>query len=1076
MSHLSTLELQREQADQLHNQDVTHIIAAEAEFANLFPDAQVDTLIWLQIPSSSSSALKMTCTGAVYPTNWLLYYNSAVLRESGFAKFAQLLDDARYQKRKASQLLLSGQLGPDATEIMKKIRYVLDLGPSTDFDLRSEHLKALTLPKGIVQYSMMTRLDSKRRVAISAAGGHDDACHCFDMKIRGAKCDEPGYWINGQLRPLTAQGDAAPSTSTTQTSMATTASAGDVQTEFNATFAPSTDSEAQGGVPSIDDNADANPLAPPSSPQGPEITHAPADLPTLQDGSLTGSIWDLPLAPEFRIDDYCEIRHIANVIRLLLAMAGKPLHLNSAARLYTIAGLAKLFHLRSSDAYHINTATQLGNQNDPFAGYAFANRLRSIVSDWFFAWNNNNIVDVLPEECFIIAWNIKLPVVARVAYRILVAERALQEAGTTDAQPRKYQSRQKSVFGRELSGLLDEDMETMLDHSSEAFVQRILKNRDAQVAKINSRSADLSISAPTENEANSNPAHAAAHAYEYESLTALFQSYSGPIRKLPLTAQVLAEFAETEQVLARSSHGSDVLLMAADEFPVANALAAVRRLLDRLAYIVRSCFPRAMPNTELLYTTYTESVQQNLSFYVRQSILHKNWFVHVYNDLPDDKKCMTAVFWRLLGRSVEEKLSTELGHVRFSELVEGVNDTLLTALVFAVPLGTAMSRNQLRLDLFDRLQPVLGPDVSFPSVLSLTQLDAFPGFDIRCALYDHAAQLYKKIYARDAFVPEFELAMLNPSPHLLLGLSADEFRFLPLWAGGDNDDTGAVFEPALPTAHLGPITPGPEYHTGTTNTSMSTPSIDDTFSMAGPPSISDAGNTERYRDAAMSDADTARRTGGGYNQDDDDDNDNNDDHDDSHSVSSSFIMVRDFDGLHLAAAQAASTTYSLPSSVHSSLPSNVSRAVQDGHSTLTGTSSAGGAASLATLSSSSVASSSSPSVALTTSSSFEDVVVVRPTASGAREAPNPNRPASFTGSPPLSAMTPGAANDVDFDFEYDDNEDGIYNYEDDDDVEDQEYYDDDDDDARSDDTVMPDREEVEQAMRQDVQMQHAESK
>jgi len=42
----------------------------------------------------------------------------------------------------------------------------------------------------------------------------------------------------------------------------------------------------------------------------------------------------------------------------------------------------------------------------------------------------------------------------------------------------------------------------------------------------------------------------------------------------------------------------------------------------------------------------------------------------------------------------------------------------------------------------------------------------------------------------------------------------DEFKYLPLWAGGDDDGTGGVFDPSLPPANMGPIGPGPSYHTG----------------------------------------------------------------------------------------------------------------------------------------------------------------------------------------------------------------------------------------------------------------------
>ncbi|WQF83484.1 hypothetical protein CDEST_08498 [Colletotrichum destructivum] len=62
---------------------------------------------------------------------------------------------------------------------------------------------------------------------------------------------------------------------------------------------------------------------------------------------------------------------------------------------------------------------------------------------------------------------------------------------------------------------------------------------------------------------------------------------------------------------------------------------------------------------------------------------------------------------------------------------------------------------------------------------------------------------------------DFEIKM-KMTPHLLLTLHQDEFKFLPLWAGGDDDGTGGVFEDSLPPADYGPVGPGPIYHTGAT--------------------------------------------------------------------------------------------------------------------------------------------------------------------------------------------------------------------------------------------------------------------
>ncbi|KJZ77966.1 hypothetical protein HIM_02603 [Hirsutella minnesotensis 3608] len=68
---------------------------------------------------------------------------------------------------------------------------------------------------------------------------------------------------------------------------------------------------------------------------------------------------------------------------------------------------------------------------------------------------------------------------------------------------------------------------------------------------------------------------------------------------------------------------------------------------------------------------------------------------------------------------------------------------------------------------------------------------------------------------------------LNLTRHLLLTLTMNEIKFLPLWAGGNNDGSGGVFESFVPPTDMGPIGPGPAYHTGRTVRSAA-PSVADT--------------------------------------------------------------------------------------------------------------------------------------------------------------------------------------------------------------------------------------------------------
>ncbi len=60
----------------------------------------------------------------------------------------------------------------------------------------------------------------------------------------------------------------------------------------------------------------------------------------------------------------------------------------------------------------------------------------------------------------------------------------------------------------------------------------------------------------------------------------------------------------------------------------------------------------------------------------------------------------------------------------------------------------------------------------------------------------------------------------------LLCLGPEEFKYLPLWAGGDDDGSGGVFDDNIPFPLAGPNGPGPSFHTGFSNPSAASSEFD----------------------------------------------------------------------------------------------------------------------------------------------------------------------------------------------------------------------------------------------------------
>lgn len=86
----------------------------------------------------------------------------------------------------------------------------------------------------------------------------------------------------------------------------------------------------------------------------------------------------------------------------------------------------------------------------------------------------------------------------------------------------------------------------------------------------------------------------------------------------------------------------------------------------------------------------------------------------------------------------------------------------------------------------------------------------------------------------------------------LVCLQENEWKFLPLWAGGYDDGTGGVFNDQIPTTDLGFSTPGPEVHTGMTPANSSRDSSE--FEMVDSEHDADSTNLSMANHRGFSDA------------------------------------------------------------------------------------------------------------------------------------------------------------------------------------------------------------------------------
>ncbi|KAI1766234.1 hypothetical protein GGR53DRAFT_464632 [Hypoxylon sp. FL1150] len=414
------------------------------------------------------------------------------------------------------------------------------------------------------------------------------------------------------------------------------------------------------------------------------------------------------LTPETRVmDDYCPIRHRANIVRLLLAIEGHDLVLNSASRVYTLAGIANILDC--------------------------AGAIRDPICSWFMADPNNEFIDINTEIAFKIGWTLKSINVTRAAFRILVVEKAID---TLNVVP-QGRGAQHTIFGRPCADLPD-DLETVVQYAAHKLADRVQQtyatltsDRFYEVFDVGEQRKLVEVSKLIQTALASIPTPGSKESFVRSRLKLLLGRLGSLSQKLLEYKDLILRKAETAPPPYKQQRDFD---------------------RDRRCYV-----PRATWNpTALVFD----------GFSVHQHLLTPCFWGYLADDFSDT--CEPHAPGELLMQEVSA----------FNEMLEEVGYLL-------------------RFDGDNNFANPVGP----------------PRFSLDQFRHDFTVAMGK---LRDAWTPRALEAPLNRTHHLALGLSDDEFQYLPLWAGGLDDGTGGVFEPTVPDAELGPIGPGPAYHTGDT--------------------------------------------------------------------------------------------------------------------------------------------------------------------------------------------------------------------------------------------------------------------
>ncbi len=196
-----------------------------------------------------------------------------------------------------------------------------------------------------------------------------------------------------------------------------------------------------------------------------------------------------------------------------------------------------------------------------------------------------------------------------------------------------------------------------------------------------------------------------------------------------------------------------------------------------------------------------DTVLSNLALYVPQADIASGW---PWTSFQRNQKILTATFWRCLSKfrlPDFQTVSIDNKTVRIPDLVTNFN------LAWRDGARAGFLTNSTNINLVDAWE-----------LQNLVRSGELP-FDIaqfRGEVFGRTLKFCQNRYDQAACESGGLDLPLPLSEHLLLNLRENDFRFLPLWAGGDDDGSGGVFQTVVPAAEMGPNGPGPVYHTGYT--------------------------------------------------------------------------------------------------------------------------------------------------------------------------------------------------------------------------------------------------------------------
>ena len=483
--------------------------------------------------------------------------------------------------------------------------------------------------------------------------------------------------------------------------------------------------------------------------------------------------------------EYSPVRHRSAIERFIAAANGDDPHLDSAPKVWTAFAVAKCFEVT-------------------------ANPLTDYIVRWLRAFPNSYFLEVLPEVTLKIADGLQCYDLCRDVFAILVGEEAL---GTLRRARAPMPSARRAVYGRRKEDL-PELFQTRIEYASKALVERVTK----QYADLVSLDMDWLCQLP-----------------QYQKLCQYDQSHLKP-RMVELKKLLKSYVGGTINQLACMGCGwmvggdegrkaDDGLF---DETPwsfIWNELLPRERILTRSFWKLLRAHgvPKGVLNTHrdtismfrpLDTTNATKSALESASHkWIGFDNFHQTYAADIEESIAF---CKRSLFQQ------KPKITIRLDQSMALEQPDGQVEPSALSTRFELPIRTAHEQS---ISLVDPTSMVTDAPVNprgqwndhFHHTFGepADQYADADFFDFPLFLEQADAYLFQvcdnMLAAPDS--PDRKEELDVRITNTLVCLEDSEWKYLPLWAGGNDDGSGGVFNDDVPLADRGFATAGPKVHT-----------------------------------------------------------------------------------------------------------------------------------------------------------------------------------------------------------------------------------------------------------------------